>query len=503
MSKSAFLIFFSLISGISCMAQPLEKKSSLSHPNIIYILADDLGYGDVSIFNHQSKIKTKYIDQLASEGIRFTDAHSNSSLCTPSRYGILTGRYAWRSSLQNGVLWSYDTPLIAANRVTVASILKEKGYHTACIGKWHLGLGWAKDSLGQIDFFQPVQDGPVAKGFDYFFGISASLDIPPYVYIRNDRITGTSISTVDAATGKGFWRTGPIANDFNHAAVLTELTDEAVGYIQKKARSSRPFFLYLPLTSPHTPILPNTQFLGKSGINEYADFVMMTDSIVGRVMSELKKQGIEKNTLIIFTSDNGFAPAAGVKELENFGHYPSYQYRGTKSDIFEGGHRIPFIMKWPAVITGGSIGNQIISLTDFMATCAEIVGRPLQDSEGEDSHSMYPLMQIASKREYKRKDIIHHSGEGNFSIRKGKWKMVFGAGSGGWSYPTTKDLIKQNLPQIQLYDLDRDISETHNVVDLYPLVVKELTALMGKYIDEGRTTSGSLQANDVPVQLTK
>lgn len=276
-----------------------------------------------------------------------------------------------------------------------------------------------------------------------------------------------------------------------------------MGYIQKKARSSRPFFLYLPLTSPHTPILPNAQFLGKSGINEYADFVMMTDSIVGRVMAELKKQGIERNTLIIFTSDNGFAPAAGIKELENFGHYPSYQYRGTKSDIFEGGHRIPFIMKWPAVITGGSIENQIISLTDFMATCAEIVGRRLQDSEGEDSHSMYPLMQIASKREYKRKDIIHHSGEGNFSIRKGKWKMVFGAGSGGWSYPTTKDLIKQNLPQIQLYDLDRDISETHNVAALYPLVVKELTALMGKYIDEGRTTSGSLQANDVPVQLTK
>lgn len=485
------------------MAQSIEKEISLSQPNIIYILADDLGYGDVSSLNHQSKIKTKHIDQLAAEGIQFLDAHSNSSLCTPSRYGILTGRYAWRSSLQNGVLWSYDAPLIATGRLTVASLLKEKGYHTGCIGKWHLGLGWGKDKFGQIDFFQPIQDGPLENGFDYFFGISASLDIPPYVYIRNDSVTATSIGTVGASSGKGFWRAGPIGNDFEHAAVLTDLTDEAVKYIQKHAPSASPFFLYFPLTSPHTPILPNDQFLGKSGTNEYGDFVLMTDSIVGRIMAELKQQGIEKNTLIIFTSDNGFAPAAGLEEIEHLGHYPSYKYRGTKSDIFDGGHRVPFIMKWPAGIAGGIIRNQTISLTDFMATCADLIGIPLRDSVGEDSYSLLPLMKDASQYDYERKDIIHHSDNGNFSVRRGNWKLIFGAGSGGWSYPTAEDLLQLNLPKVQLYNLDVDPSETYNIAAKHPLLVEELTVLMSKYIDEGRSTSGIAQANDVPVQMLK
>jgi len=472
-------------------------------PNIIYILADDLGYGDVSSLNEKSKLNTIHIDGLAKEGMRFTDAHSNSAVCSPTRYGILTGRYAWRTWVQNGVLWSYDSMMIDRNRLTVASLLKENGYNTAGFGKWHLGLGWQKNNNGQVDVAKGINNGPNDIGFDYFYGITASLDIPPYVYIKNSIITAKSIDTVNENKGKGFWRKGPIGNDFKHSEVLPRVTDEAINYIQQQSTSDKPYFIYLAFPAPHTPILPSKEFLGRSQTNEYGDFVLMVDDMVGKVIDAVKKSGKENNTIIIFTSDNGCSPSANFKELDSVGHHPSYLFRGAKADIYEGGHRIPFIVKWPGNIASNSVCNKTICLTDFMATCAELLHLKLPDDAGEDSYSILPLLVTGSKEKYLREATVHHSIDGNFSIRKGKWKLEFCAGSGGWSFPTANQLKNLNLPALQLYNLDNDIAEKNNLAEKYPEVVKELSALMKKYISDGRSTPGKKQANDVEIKLIK
>lgn len=495
--SSAFCIFVSLLTGI------LTTNAQSLKPNIIYILADDMGYGDASCFNEQSKIKTKHIDQLAANGMKFTDAHSSSAVCTPTRYGILTGRYNWRSTLQSGVLWSYDTALIAQSRLTVAGMLKKNGYHTACIGKWHLGLGWGKDASGKIDFKLPIANGPVTLGFDYFYGITASLDIPPYFYIQNDRITATGIDTIAATTGKGFWREGPIGNDFKHIEVLPRLTQKAVNYITEQSKQTDPFFLYFPLPAPHTPILPTKEFQGKTGTNAYGDFVLMVDDVVGQVMEAVKKNGIANNTIIIFTSDNGCSPMADFKELQSFGHNPSYVFRGTKADIYEGGHHIPFIINWPGNIKAGSSCDSTICLTDFMATCASILNYRLPEDAGEDSYSLLPLLLPGSKKHYERTFTIHHSVYGEFSIRQGKWKLAICPGSGGWSHPTPVEAREQALPSVQLFDMEKDIAEQHNEAAQHPELVKKLIALTQQCINNGRSTEGAKQKNDAAVLLFK
>jgi arylsulfatase A len=491
------LLFFVLL--FSC----LNILYAQTKPNIVYILADDLGYGDVSCFNKNSKLHTTNIDQLAAEGMRFTDAHSNSAVCTPTRYGILTGRYAWRSSLQSGVSWSYDKPLISQNRMTVASLLKANGYHTACIGKWHLGLDWQTDNNGVVDFFKPIKEGPNQIGFDYFFGISASLDIPPYVYIENGKITATRIDSIHGTTGKGFWRPGPIGNDFKHDEVLPTFTDKAVNYIKQQSKTNQPFFLYLALPSPHTPILPTKEYLGKSGTNEYGDFVLMTDDMVGKVLKAIKESGLEENTIVVFTSDNGCSLAANIQELAKHGHNPSYIFRGAKADIFDGGHRVPFIVKWPGEVKPNSVTNSTICLTDFMATCAAILHKPIPVNAGEDSYNLLPLLLQNKQDKFQRTSTIHHSIDGCFAIREGKWKLEFCRGSGGWSNPTEKKAEKEKLPVLQLYNLDTDIAETKNVADKYPEIVKRLSAKMKKIIKDGRSTAGAPQKNDVPVVLMK
>ncbi len=491
--KRILVLFFILIaSNISAQ----NKK-----PHIIYILVDDMGYGDVSAFNKDSKLKTIHIDALANSGMKFTDAHSNSALCSPTRYGILTGRYAWRTRLQDGVLWSNDTPLIAKNRMTVASLLKENGYQTACIGKWHLGLGWAKDAQGKVDYTQPISDGPTTKGFDYFFGITASLDIPPYVYIKNNLMTATRLDTIGATSGQGFWREGPIGNDFKHVEVLSVLTDKATEYIATASKSASPFFLYFPMPAPHTPMLPTKEFLGKSGMNAYGDFVLMVDAMVGKITKAVKDAGIEDNTLIIFTSDNGCSPMANFKELEKYGHNPGYVFRGAKSDVFEGGHRIPFIASWPGTIKQASECSTTVCLTDFMATCASITHTRLPANAGEDSYDLMPL--LTQKGTCHRSDVIMHSGDGFFAIREGQWKLTFCAGSGGWGYPTQILAKELKLPTLQLYNIKNDIGETKNLKEKYPALVKRLTLKINKVIERGRSTPGPVQKNDVKVILSK
>ncbi len=480
--------------GAGCNVN-VEKGDEKQLPNIIYILADDMGYGDVSCLNENAGFKTPHIDSLAQDGIMFTDAHSSSAVSTPTRYSILTGRYAWRSKLKNGVLWSYDTNLINPERKTVADLLSENGYNTACIGKWHLGLGWQKDSLNKIDFFAPIKNGPTELGFDYFFGITASLDIPPYLYIENDKITASIVDTIAGNTGKGFWRYGPRGNDFVHDEVLDKLTEKTEDYISQQT-AEKPFFIYFPLPAPHTPILPTEKFAGKSGTNAYGDFCLQVDDVLGRVQQALREKGFDKNTLIIFTSDNGCSPMADFNELGESGHNPNYGFRGHKADIFEGGHRIPFIAAWSDQIPANTHSNEIICLSDLMATCAAIVKDTLVDNAGEDSYNILPTLQGEKIDNSIREATVHHSNNGSFSIRQGKWKLVFCPGSGGWSHPTPKEAREQNLPKVQLYDLENDIVEQNNIAEDHPEIVKELTAIMQKYIDNGRSTPGVSQNNE-------
>ncbi|MCL3852727.1 sulfatase-like hydrolase/transferase [Parabacteroides sp. GYB001] len=479
-----------------CAQQVQEPKK----PNIVFIFADDMGYGDVSALNENSKLKTTNIDRIANEGVIFTDAHSSSSVSTPSRYSLLTGRYNWRSDLKDGVLYGYDKALIPQDRRTIANVLGECGYQTAAIGKWHLGWDWNNIEAGpeNVDFSQPITNGPTTRGFDYYYGISASLDMAPYVYVENDKVTALpDRETVN--TGMGFWRKGPTGADFDHEQTLPHLIDKAVGYIHDKSKEDKPFYLYLPLPAPHTPILPIKEYQGKSGLNPYGDFVLMVDDMVGKVMKALKDAGVEENTIIVFSTDNGCSPQAKFDELQEKGHYPSYIYRGHKADLFDGGHRIPCVVRWPARIKPHVV-DQTICLTDFFATFAAVADYRLKDTEGEDSYNILPLLLNEKESNVIREATVHHSINGEFTIRKGDWKLLLSPSSGGWSFPKpgTDDEVIKTLPLVQLYNMKEDPAETNNVYAEHPEIVKELKDLMVKYVKDGRSTPGAPQKNDGP-----
>ena len=500
-------LFFVLLATLSATAQ--TKKATINAPNIIYILADDLGYGDLKCFNPFSKIPTPNLDNMAKNGIKFTDAHTSSAVCTPTRYGILTGRYNWRSSLKSSVLSGYSKSLIKQKQTTIAEMLKTQGYSTAYIGKWHLGWDWnfikADDQLDiddlnaapEVDFSIPVKNGPSTHGFDYSFGFSGSLDMAPYVYVENDKATMVPSKTTVSVDEKGYWRKGLTSDDFNHTNLLQDLTDKAVNYISKKAKSNSPFFLYFPLPAPHTPILPTTEFLGKSNTNMYGDFVMQVDDVVRQIRETLKKQGISENTMLVFVSDNGCSPRANYEELAKVDHNPSYVFRGHKADIFEGGHRVPFILEWPEKVMKNMSSNKTICTTDFFATCADIVGYKIQDGEAVDSYSMLSII-TGKSDENIREYTVHHSINGSFAIRKGNWKLILCPDSGGWSYPTPQEYKanKMNLPAMQLYNLAADIGEKNNLINEYPEKAAELKVAIKKIILNGRSTPGQIQENE-------
>lgn len=501
MNKRISLLAFGSIGSLllpACTTQKQEKA-----PNIVFILADDMGYGDVSALNPESKLHTQNIDRIAQEGVIFTDAHSSSSVSTPTRYGVLTGRYNWRSTLKSGVLGGYSKALIPSSRKTIAGALKEQNYQTACIGKWHLGWDWNNIDAGNenVDFTKPISNGPTTLGFDYFYGISASLDMAPYVYVENDMPTALPDRTT-VNDGFKYWREGPTASDFDHEQTLPNFIDRAVGYIHEKAKEEKPFYLYLPLPAPHTPILPTPEFQGKSGLNPYGDFVLMVDHMVGRVMDALKEAGIEENTILVFTTDNGCSPQAHFDELEAKGHYPSYIYRGHKADLFDGGHRVPCVLRWPAKVKPHTV-DQTICLTDFFSTFSAIAGYTVKDNEGEDSYDLSSLLFDPQPKEEVREATVHHSILGHFTIRKGDWKLLLSPGSGGWSYPRPgarwDDDVIATLPPIQLYNLSQDPAEAQNVYAENPEIVRELTELMKQYIQKGRSTPGTDQKNDGPV----
>jgi arylsulfatase A len=458
--------------------------------------------------NPKGRIATPNMDRLADQGMAFTDAHSGSSVCSPTRYGLLTGRYAWRSRLKQGVLGGYSPPLIEPGRLTLPALLKSKGYRAACIGKWHLGLDWPLKTGGRarddadawkVDYARPFSGGPTTLGFDEFFGISASLDMPPYVFLDNDR--ARAVPTVE----KTWIRKGPADKDFEAIDVLPSLTERAVEFVARSAgdaRRGRPFFLYLPLSAPHTPIVPAGEWKGSSGLNDYADFVVQVDASIGKVMEALDQNGIATDTLVIVTSDNGCSPQADFPALKRRGHDPSGGFRGHKADIFEGGHRIPFLVRWPGKVEPGSTSGRLVGLVDLMATAAEIVGAKLPDNAGEDSVSMLPTL-LGRAGGLDREALVHHSANGSFAIRQGRWKLALCADSGGWSPPRPGRDEARGLPPVQLYDLAADPSESRNLQAREPEVVKRLTRLMERYAADGRSTPGVPQPNEGKVDVHK
>jgi arylsulfatase A-like enzyme len=504
--NAIFLLFF--IGLASCDRQNPDL-GQVQNPNIIYILADDMGYGDISSLNPESGIQTPHIDRLVASGIHFTDFHTNSSVCTPTRYGTLTGRYAWRSRLKSGVLWGYDPPLIESDRTTVASFLKSNGYHTACIGKWHLGLGWVpKDQdepIGDYDGnrafpeggdsnvdFSKKASGPSELGFDYSFIIPASLDMTPYLYLEDGKAvelpTAFTPGKSQDRDGRGvFWRAGEVSPGFQFERVLETITEKSVTFIRDQKNTNQPFFLYFPLTAPHTPWLPIDDFNGRSNAGRYGAFVAMVDNAVGKIVETLEKSGLMENTLLIVTSDNGAHWTPGDKE--QFDHRANFIYKGQKADIYEAGHRVPYVAYWKNVIPAGSSSDALMCSTDLMATLSGLINEPLPQGAGEDSYNLWQNFVSPSIDHPVRSSIIHHSLDGIFSIRQGKWKYTPHLGSGGFSNPKSIE-PKQGEAPGTLFDLESDPRETDNLYFDHPEIVTELAKLLNNSKSQYHQQSG-------------
>jgi len=505
---------------IVLLLSPLDFLSAADaparKPNVVILYTDDLGYGDVQCYNpERGKIPTPHIDKLASQGMRFTDGHSSSGVCSPSRYTLLTGRYHWRTRLQSGIVPLWGEPLIAADRVTIGTLAKQHGYRTACVGKWHLGWQWpipadrsmvfkekpkgqavATDAHREVwreTFSQPIAGGPTTRGFDAYFGTDVP-NHPPFCFIENDRTVGIPSEFLDAELLKNNQASvqGPALEDWTLEPILPALGDRAVKWIADSAANDEPFLLYMPFTSPHTPLSVNDAWKGKSQLNLYADFVMETDAIVGRVLDALDTSGAADNTIVVFTSDNGCAPYIGVDDLEKMGHYPSGPLRGYKADAWEGGHRIPFIVRWPGKVKPGSVCDQLVQQADLMATFAEVLESELPDNVGEDSFSLVPL--LLGEDQPVRDNAVNCSIQGVPSVRQGKWKYIAAPGSGGWGKGGD-----QSQPE-QLYDLSEDLGESKNLAAAMPEKVAEMQRLLETLITAGRSTPGKKQNNDIQVK---
>ncbi len=480
----------SLAAGAPAAAVPVVSPP----PNIVYILADDLGYGDVTCYNAQSKLPTPRIDRLATEGMRFTDAHS-ASACTPSRYGILTGRYAFRSRVPVNVLDSYDPPLIEEGRLTVPALLKRHGYHTACIGKWHLGWDWPFKDKGRKsdpDFTQPIANGPITRGFDEYFGTHVP-NQPPFAFIKNDRLTAQPTAEFPGKNAEIFvHKNGPMVPGWKFENIMPTLAAKVEDYLRARAGDKKPFFLYYTFTIPHEPLMPTAEFRGKSGINRVGDLILQTDAAVGAVLDALEKLGLDKNTMVIFASDNGHGPGTGVPALLRAGHDPSRPFRGYKGSLLEGGHREPLIVRWPGKVKSGTVCDQVISLNSLMATCAELVGTNLPANAGEDSSSILPLL-LGKPEEYHPVHLAEvHAGVFGYAVRQGPWKLV------------EARIKKANLGAPEalsgLYNVQMDPAETNNVIEQHPDIAKKLKEQLGEIVgkDAAKPRKTPYDDEDVP-----
>ena len=471
-----------------------DTHSRSSSPNIVFIMADDMGYGDLGCYG-ATKIRTPRMDRLASEGIRFTDAHSSAAVCTPSRYSVLTGRYCWRSRLKRWVLWGFEPPLIEPERLTVARMLEKQGYATAAIGKWHLGLGWATvdgespTADGRnVDYAVPVQGGPLQLGFDTCFCITGSLDMAPYCFIEDDHSLG--IPAVDKDPYLPQQREGLMVPGWRDDLVDVRFTERAVSFIDQHAeqRPSQPFFLYLTPSAPHRPCVPPGFIQGASEAGERGDMVALVDWMVGQIDDALARHDLQERTLVIVTSDNG-ARLANY-DGRDYGHKSNGDLRGQKADIWDGGHCEPFIARWPGRIAPGTDTDQLTCLSDLVATCADILGVDLPADAGQDSYSFLPALTGAPASGPARDALVHHSGDGMFSLRKGRWKLIRGLGSGGFSEPKHVEPVPGG-PQGQLYDMKGDWQEMDNAWLEHPMVVEELSHLLDEVQSQGFSRPGA------------
>lgn len=513
-------IFLSILFVALAIISACDAGKAQETPNIVIIFADDMGYGDVSALNPGAGTQTPAIDRLVAEGVTFTEAHASASVCTPSRYGLLTGTYAFRRKDAARGIGGFTPPVIEPERETLASMLKRAGYTTACIGKWHLGVGWqtkdgkplrmdAKTGWSNVDYSEKVTGGPNDYGFDYSFIHPASLDIPPYVFLRNHQATDPEVilttghypnrlenteyawdkkHTDDKAVywEKGvWWRQGEMSKSFRIEDCLPEIVKEGVTFIERQAADDkkRPFFLYLPLTGPHTPWMPSERFMGKSGAGRYGDFVFDIDDAVRQIKNALQRTGADQNTLVVFSSDNGaYWPQ---EEIELHNHDSNEGRRGQKGDVWDGGHHVPLIISWPERIKSPAVFHQLVSLTDLFATLSDLTHQEVKPGQGGDSFSFRHVLNGDMDTPV-RKIMVHHSSGGFFGIRKEGWKYIDGLGSGGFSSPA-KVSPGPNDPKGQLYDLRNDVPERHNLYFQHPEKVKELSDLMHDVIEKGHS----------------
>lgn len=505
--KKLFLLPLIILLLNSC--NKLSKDIQSSKPNIVIILADDFGVGDIQAHYPDNKIPTPYLDNFVQQGMSFTDAHSGSAVCSPTRYGLLTGRYSWRTPLQEWVIATYEPPLIDEGRLTLPEYLGQQNYQTALIGKWHLGWNWPGEGTSRRiddfrslrnndwDYTQAIQGGPIDRGFDYFFGVDLP-NSPPFTFIENNRVVvqPTEQYVYDPDVGvvmpKGF-EGSPMAPGWQFDQILPEITNCAVDYIHEQSKSNAPFFLYFAMTSPHEPVVPSDKFDGKSGIAPIADFVMETDWSAGQIIKAIGDAGIADNTIVIFTADNGHSHYTGWESLIEAGHLPSGPYRGHKGDIWEGGHRVPFIVRWPGKVAVGKSNNNLVCLTDIFAMCTEIVSGDLPpENAAEDSFSfLNKLLEEGSPAS--RTNLVSHSRNGEFAYRNAEWKIVFKLPDGKLGKSRGKAAI------VELYNLDEDIAEENNLSKEHPEIVQQLTDEMRTLVDRGTSRPGSDQLNDVKV----
>jgi arylsulfatase A-like enzyme len=477
-----------------------------NRPNIVVILADDLGYGDVQVYNPESKIPTPNIDRIANEGVRFTDAHTPCGVCSPTRYGLLTGRYPWRSELKQQVLWPWDKPLIDKDRLTLPAMLKRHGYRTACFGKWHLGWEWQTtdgskvndqvhigdpqreiryEFAKKVQFDKPVGGGPTTRGFDYYFGVDLP-NFPPYTFIENDRLLAQpTVPKPDSMFG---WP-GMMQPGWRLEGVLPEVTRRAVKYVEERSRAAEPYFLYLPLTSPHTPIAPDDEFVGKSKAGRYGDFVYQTDWSVGKVMDAIRASGKADNTIVVFTSDNG-PENLTYPVLKEHGHASQGMLRGAKRMLWEGGHRVPYLVWGPGRVPKGQIEKEVVCHTDIMATVASIVGTKLPNDVAEDSYNISAAWFGKSRSKPIREATVHHSMNNEYGLRQGDWVLIESTGAHGAAEPQWwKDRygIKPHDQPGELFHIKEDLRETKNLYAQYPERVKAMHDLLEKYKKDGRS----------------
>jgi len=504
-SAFVFVLAFGLFSNtvLNSVAAPQEPSSL---PNIVIIYADDMGYGDLAIANGESKIPTPHLDQLARDGMRFTDAHSSSGICTPSRYALLTGRYHWRKF--HSIVGVFGESRFDPKRITLPEMLQSKGYRTACVGKWHLGWDWnriknpnaktEKKGNRQIygpeafDWSKPIPDGPLSHGFDYYYGDDVP-NFPPYSWIENDRVVDPPTLALKATpkTAEGNWeaRPGPMTAGWELDKVVPQITKKAVDWIGRQKDKDKPFFLYFPLTSPHAPIVPAKSFVGKSEAGGYGDFMFESDWAAGQVLKALDDNGFRENTLVIFTSDNGPERYA-YERVRKYGHRSMGPLRGLKRDIWEGGHRVPMIVRWPGNVRSGQINNQLVSQIDIMATLSEIVRFDLDVQTAEDSFNLLPYLDGSHSGKPIRDSLVHNTFKGKYAIRSGNHVLIDGKDGYGSREPqwySEQNGHAKNEDDVALFDLTTDLGQKTNIASRYPDRINDMRELLKKIREDGRS----------------